>query len=386
MIFTLEALQAHKGDALLLHYGEADDPKLVVIDGGPNKTWEGMRERLDALKDDGRPLTDEGKLRIRLAMVSHIDDDHIHGILEMTDALLGQRKETPPDYDITWFWHNSFDDVVGKAKTASTASVASVQGVAEDKLPDALPVGHQAKLVLQSVNQGRRLRDAIVKLGLEGNAPFDGLVAADHPENPVDMGAGLKFTIVAPAKSEVDGLEKEWDEQLAKKKKGGASVQNMEAIAAAYLDESAYNLSSIVVMAEADGKRMLLTGDARGDHVLKGLEAKGYLEPGKTMHVDVLKLPHHGSIRNVDRDFFERILADHYVISADGEHDNPDLDTLKLLTEIRGNDAYSIHLTNRVSWAVEFLDADQKKRRYRVFYRDEDQHGLKVDLLDPFAG
>ncbi len=385
MIFTLEALQAHKGDALLLHYGDPAAPGLVVIDGGPNRTWEGLRARLDSLMEGTRPLTADGKLPIRLVMISHIDDDHIHGILEMTDALLGERDEEPPAYDITAFWHNAFDDVIGRAAAASTASVAGVQGASAEEIPAKLPVQHQAQLVLQSVNQGRRLRDNIARLGREGNLPFGGLVAEDHPENPVDMDAGLTFTVVGPAQAEVDGLESEWDEQLNKKKgkaKAG-ETQSMESIAAAYLDESAYNLSSIVVMAELDGKRMLLTGDARGDHVLAGLEARGYLEPGGTIKVDVLKLPHHGSERNVEPEFFRRVVADHYVVSADGEHGNPDPPTLKMLTEVRGDDEYTIHLTNRVSWAVEFFDEDQPRRRYRVVYREDDQPSVRVELGDP---
>ena len=36
------------------------------------------------------------------------------------------------------------------------------------------------------------------------------------------------------------------------------------------------------------------------------------------MHVDVLKMPHHGSDRNMDRAFLERITADHYVFSGNG--------------------------------------------------------------------
>ena len=44
---------------------------------------------------------------------------------------------------------------------------------------------------------------------------------------------------------------------------------------------------------------MLLTGDARGDDVLAGLREAGLLRRSP-LHVDVLKLPHHGSDRNVE--------------------------------------------------------------------------------------
>ena len=65
------------------------------------------------------------------------------------------------------------------------------------------------------------------------------------------------------------------------------------------MDKSVFNLSSIVVLADSGGRRMLLTGDARGDHVLDGIEAAGLFKDDR-LHVDLLKLPHHGSDRNVD--------------------------------------------------------------------------------------
>ena len=44
MIFTLEALQAAHGDALLLHYGPADSAKLAVIDAGPRGIYQSERQ------------------------------------------------------------------------------------------------------------------------------------------------------------------------------------------------------------------------------------------------------------------------------------------------------------------------------------------------------
>ena len=130
---------------------------------------------------------------------------------------------------------------------------------------------------------------------------------------------------------------------------------------------------------------MLLTGEARGDYVLEQMEAQGLIEPEGRIHVDLLKLPHHGSIRNVDRDFFERITADHYVISADGEHHNPDTECLALLTDVRGDAEYTIHLTNPVPHAVAFFERDQPNRSYRVVYRAADRPSVVVDLGEPLA-
>ena len=74
----------------------------------------------------------------------------------------------------------------------------------------------------------------------------------------------------------------------------------------------------------------MLTGDARGDRILAGLEASGILAKDGVLRVDLLKLPHHGSRNNMEPAFFQRIVADHYVISADRiKHRHPNDDALE---------------------------------------------------------
>ena len=112
MPFTLEVLEAKKGDALLLHYGKDSAPKLIVIDGGPGGVYAGsLKPRLDQIKQQRSP---NDPLPIRMVMVSHIDDDHINGVLQMISKLAGLKEQHKPlPYDITTLW-----------KTASTISWA----------------------------------------------------------------------------------------------------------------------------------------------------------------------------------------------------------------------------------------------------------------------
>ena len=90
MMFTLEAVKARHGDSLLLRHGKPESPGLIVIDGGPPGVYGTanapgpLRRRLLALRDE-RPKA--GPLPIQLLMVSHIDDDHIGGVLELTREL-----------------------------------------------------------------------------------------------------------------------------------------------------------------------------------------------------------------------------------------------------------------------------------------------------------
>src|SRR4029453_3859062 len=71
---------------------------------------------------------------------------------------------------------------------------------------------------------------------------------------------------------------------------------------AAYVDKSVPNLSSIVVLAKIGGKSIFLTGDARGDKILAGLELVKLVKKGGQLRVNILKVPHHGSSNNLDQD------------------------------------------------------------------------------------
>jgi beta-lactamase superfamily II metal-dependent hydrolase len=176
----------------------------------------------------------------------------------------------------------------------------------------------------------------------------------------VDLGE-LSLTVIGRATAQLEALRGEWE----KKTRGPRRTSPAEL--AAYLDETASNLSSIVVLAEHARKRILLTGDARGDLVLDGLERAKLIEPGSgSIKVDVLKVPHHGSARNVEPELFRRVLATDYVISAEGRHHNPDLDMLKMLTSARGEAPYRVWMTNDVPHVRKFFEADRKKnaRRY----------------------
>jgi hypothetical protein len=380
MIFTLEALNAKHGDSLLLHYGKANKPRLIIIDGGPAGVYRGsLRPRLQEIKSERSP---DKPLQIRMLMVSHLDDDHINGVLALSNDLVEMSeagKELP--YDILTLWNNSFDDIMGNGAEELSASLsAAVRPLATGgSLPANLPLTPHGAAVVASVPQGRELRNNADALALSINDLFGGIVAAPPKgKKTVNIGDGLKFTVIGPNQSRLDELLIEWDAVI--KKKGLAKDAEGRALAAAFIDDSVFNLSSIVVLAEAEKKRMLLTGDARGDDMLKGLEIAGLLKGGK-MHVDLFKLPHHGSDRNVDTEMFRRITADHYVVSGDGKHGNPEIATLRMISEARGKDKFTIHLTNREKRLDDFFKSERKKgKKYNVIFRDPDALSVSVDL------
>lgn len=381
MLFTLEALEAKEGDSLLLHWGDPADPRLIVIDGGPSGVYDAsLRPRLAELREAQDDPDDP--LFVEQLMVSHIDGDHIVGVLGLTQDLIdADVAGTPPPVSIATLWHNSFDDIVGNHGAdllgAAGASVGAA-GVSQGGRLGGTDLSRQSALVLASVGQGRQLRKNAERLGMNVNTPFGDLVTAPAEGRAVkELRDGLKLTVLGPDQARIDELQKKWDKDLP----GLLAKEKPDVEAVAYLDKSAPNLSSIVVLAEADGKTMLLTGDALGSLVLEGLATAGFLAPGGSFAVDILKLPHHGSIRNVDTDFFERLPAKHYVVSANGKHGNPDLPTLEMISEVRTDDDFTLWITNREDRLDDFFAKEKAAgRKYRVVFREPTDRSVKVEL------
>jgi hypothetical protein len=379
MFFSLDVRRARKGDCLVLHYGSKTNPGLGLIDGGPSQVYgPHLKPRLEQIRKS-RKLGPNDPLPVDFMMVSHIDDDHINGILELTKELLeAKAAKKPLPFRIQSVWHNTFDDIIGNNPKELTAAVTAHFGTASlSGEPDTDGLDPDVARVLASVSQGFRLRDDLRGLKLRINPEFEGkLVIAKKKAKTLDMGKGLKFTVVGPMHDEIAALQKDHDTFLKKKEKAGTA-----SVLAAFTDSSVANLSSVVVLAEVGKKRMLLTGDARGDKVLEGLELVGLLKnDGKsTMHVDVFKGPHHGSDRNADPILFRRVTADHYVFSGNGEHGNPERETLQMLLDERGDeDDYTIHLTYPIDEIDVARKEDWKKEQGKEKARKKKNPKVKV--------
>jgi beta-lactamase superfamily II metal-dependent hydrolase len=393
MLLSLEALRAKHGDSLILYYGEVDKPRLIVIDGGPTGVFKDALlprlEELAAKLGNGEPP--DRKLAIDMLMVSHIDDDHINGVLELS-KFVKEEQDTAQPFEVSTLWLNAFDDLIGndadelaKGLKGAPARVAQAGG------PAANWKG-KAQAVVASVGQGRELRDNARGLNWKPNAGFDGFVMAPAAGgNKVPFGE-LTLTVICPLQPQLEALQKEWSKKLkAMKVAQPAEVASI----ADSIDSSVYNLSSIVCLAELGGKRMLLTGDALGANIVDGLRAANLLDAEGKIEVDVLKLPHHGSDRNTSGDFFKTVKADHYVVSGDGKYHNPEPKTFERISKSRVDadghpeDDFTLHLTyedcsDGVGKELADFFASERAvgRTYGVEFRPEADLGLRVDLLE----
>jgi len=345
-MLSLHIVQAEHGDSLLLEYGTPLEPRYILIDGGPGTVYrDHLRAVLKQIQRAGGSL--------ELVVLSHVDDDHVKGLLDLMKELKRQQgKNKPLIIDVQALWHNSFGDTLGPEVEDGFARFLEDSGEISDLMPLSAAEG-------RSIAQGDELSNLAVELGVPINPGFEPscIVTVDQAGGPITVD-NLELRVLGPRVQNLEKLRQDWLDWLSEQKEKLSEKDLLDEKAIADADASVPNLSSIMLLACGDGKTILLTGDGRGDDVLAGLQQAHGLPPHGAFHVDVLKLPHHGSQRNVSPDFFRRLTADKYVISADGKHGNPDPATLQWMvtTAKEQRRAIEIWITNPTDATRDLVD------------------------------
>ena len=320
-MLRLRVVQAEFGDCLILEYGSAEHPRFVLIDGGPEGTYQNhLRFELERIRQTGACLD--------LVVLSHVDNDHIIGLLALFVELDSNRSAHQPDFiSISGLWHNAFERTMGAGSKVEAAKIRTSFAVGSPLL-SFLP---NSNAVAFGISEGSKLIEADDELGIPLNAGFPGgLVTVDAAPQPVQLN-GLSLRILGPSIHNLNNLQKDWTAWLQKVESQQAKFASP--VEADKVDRSVPNLSSIMFLASDGERRILLTGDGLGANLLDGVKQAGLLDANGKLHVDVFKLPHHGSVRNISRNLFNTITADVYVVSANGKYNNPDLATLIWLVE-----------------------------------------------------
>jgi hypothetical protein len=248
-----------------------------------------------------------------LVAISHVDEDHITGVLDLFALLQDQRTNGDAELiGVDGVWHNSF------STTVDPDGEIEPQFNALRRMNRAAAPASAAALF--GIGEGNRLRQLALQLDTPLNEQFAGsLIRVEDAPDPLEFD-NLTLRIVGPTQANLDELQTDWLEWLDE---FGPDLASGNPLLMANADNSVPNLSSVMFLATADDKTVLFTGDGRSDHLLQGLEARGLLAADGTLHVDVLKVMHHGSDRNATRTFFKRVTADTYVLSANGTRTIP---------------------------------------------------------------
>ena len=320
---NLNVLQAAYGDCMILKSGSQSESSRnnshhFLIDGGPASTYNaGLKEELQKIREKGG--------RVDSLIVSHVDNDHINGLLKlMQDLSLQKTSNKRWTIEIDALWYNAFSRTIGQR----------IEGRLRDLFRNTRTVfktRSRAQMTVRGIREGHDLYQYAHELGIEINPQFnnDTIIVTDKPKE-LKFG-NLKFLVIGPTRKNLEDLRKQWLDWLDKHEK--ALKTRVDYRLAIQADKSIPNLSSIMFLAKEKDNTILFTGDGLGEHVIYGLKQARLLGSSRSVHVNILKLPHHGSDRNITRDFFTNVTADKYLISANGRDDNPSFLTLSWIAE-----------------------------------------------------
>jgi hypothetical protein len=144
-------------------------------------------------------------------------------------------------------------------------------------------------------------------------------------------------------------------------------------------DDAAPNGSSIAFLMEFAGKRALMLADAHPGLVLESLR---HISPNEPLHVDCVKLSHHGSRRNTSLELAQALISPAWIISSNGaQTKHPNREAIaRVLHGSSGNKFLYFNYQTQYNeiWANEDLWSEHG---YRARFGD----GERVQRIDLFA-
>jgi hypothetical protein len=300
LAMRIEVLPARLGDCLLVECLRPDGrPWRMLVDGGPPDTWPLLEARLRQLPHDDNVID--------VAVITHIDSDHIGGMLPLLSSDLAD--------GIRDFWFNGRTHLPGD--DGKVRSIDQGESLAATLLggPDARAGG--------SVS-----RAALPWNVAFGGGPIDAGKQTDLPK--VSVPHGPTITVVSPTTDRLLALRAKWLAAIQQARHGTRPLPEPDVLEPlddlvsiadrkTTRDASVPNGSSIALIVEHRGVTAVLAGDAFGTVLAAGLLGVAQARGEDRLDVDVFKLPHHGSDANVLRSLVAAAPARNYIVSSNGD-------------------------------------------------------------------
>ncbi|MGD1506300.1 ComEC/Rec2 family competence protein [Vibrio harveyi] len=312
---SVRVLEANHGDCILVSHEDASGTVNILIDGGTSTTFKyGLRQRYDgALCQALDDLKSKGQ-HIDLAVLTHIDDDHIHGLIKgfETPGYLCELVKS--------IWFNSSRLIT---QHFDVPEISENNILLADDSPQT------------SVRQGKELETLLYETGCN-RAPLI-MAGQKHAVGPFTL------TVLSPGRDQLERLLHKWPSEVESGATAGhnndyqLSLEEIWAADEFESDLSVYNGSSIAFLLEVDKTKMLFLGDAHDQVIVENLKELGFSETSK-LHLDLVKVSHHGSQYNTSSEFLSLLQSPRYVISTNGSrHGLPNKRTIaRIIKETNG--------------------------------------------------
>jgi beta-lactamase superfamily II metal-dependent hydrolase len=295
MAIELNILQAEHGDSIAISFEFEGEIKNILIDGGPAQAFE-VQQTPRPLKRFLNEIKHKNQ-KIDLLALTHVDDDHIGGLLAGFNKY-GYLSEITQE---VWFnsgklIFNHFDKPLDDSNTVKLKNSSGSN---------------------TSIGQGIKLEEHLINKEIWSHS----LIKAG---DEIDW-FGSKFKILSPSLAKLKKLLVKWEKETPNANTAGQSNDYQDSIEQLLAndnfkeDSSIHNGSSLAFIFECNDKSILFLGDAHPSVVIENLESLGYSEQ-TPLQVDYVKVSHHGSKANTNNELLNLIECENFIISANGKH------------------------------------------------------------------
>ncbi len=284
MSIGIKVLRALHGDCIILTFG-AEQDKFIMIDGGIG------RECYSSIKEFTRSLKNKSK-SIQLLILTHIDSDHINGILK----LFSERDFENSIIEKMWFNYGE--------------PLYTELGVMREKETKVLSLHENTNQI--SWRQGTDLTKVLKEFEFQYEKAIKAM-----DEFEVE---GAHITVLSPSLETLIDFNDQWlleEEQEVQISARTDYNFSIEALNEMKFTEniSLSNKSSIAFLFEYQGRKALLLGDASAIEVETSLMQLGYSEEHQLI-VDICKISHHASKHNTSSSLIKILKCRNYIIST----------------------------------------------------------------------
>lgn len=337
MDFHFTVLQAAHGDSILIQ-GELDGHlRNILIDGGPAETYQygvfsgALQEVLLEIQDNNQ--------RIDLLILTHVDDDHIDGLLSGFDnnELLAQLTDK--------VWFNSGKLIFEHFnRTPDASNLVYLEG-------NNTIIGEERP---SSISQGVDFESLISGKGIWHQE----LIIAGQTITEF----GIKFTILSPTENKLEKLLTVWKRKVPESLNSSDKGDYHKKFNTLLVDDkfkedtSPSNGSSIAFIFEYNGKRLLMLGDAHNSVIVESLKNLGY-SAENPIKINYVKLAHHGSKKNTSEALLNMIDCNNFIFSSNTEiHRLPNKTTIARLAKVKPQARLLFNYPNIIKDIIFFND------------------------------
>lgn len=324
--YEYEVLKVGDADAILIRHYINGEPFIILIDAGNASDAAIIKKHLENYYDSNY---------IDLAICTHPDSDHKDGFFDLLQD---------DDIKIERFWLtdpaqylDANDIKLYRNEENATKAVRKIWQKSTDPNLNLIDLALKKCTMVESVTDG--VEHPILPISIVG--PSDEYYAEVVKIMVANYGI----------KTYEDSSKEAYDDAFKIDEDDIKSVIDSEE------DPSPYNASSLIILYEpGDGKRLLFAGDANTTSLQMMLNKYKWLR-----NVDFLKVPHHGSRRNLNTSIIEDLSPKNSSISAAGNKKHHSGRLVYWLAKY--GDVYSTHICNSY---MHYQSATMPKRKGTV--------------------